>query len=1510
MKLTKRIFALLICAAMLIPSCIIVNADVDDKATITLNETININEDVSYSKLTVKSGQNGNTVTGVSMEFDPKDGYFPMAFVKNAGSVGLLDKQYASATTKYGYDVIGAINGSFFGMDSGTLVGLLITNGKVSCAHAGYTDSVVAFGTDGSMNIVKSSLDYKLFINGQEIKNGLYYINKTHGKNGGWTNNFYYYDTSCGTITDTFDTNPGYTVICEKLDNTDLMVGSTLKGKVLEVKADSSYVRFEENDNIVSNRFALFVKTTSPNAAYVKDLKAGDSINISVNETVADSREIMENANSVITNVGWLVKDGEDRTRIDSTIGTHSVTLQARWTAFGTRPDGSYVFFTTEGGSTGAGGSVTLRDVADYMIEQGCTNVIRMDGGGSSAMYVKDTGNGNPGFVQSSSRSIADCILIVRNSSAVDETINAALQAKIDTAKASLEATPNDAISALVEEAEALLASDAPVSGDVRKMLADLSGALSGKDELSALVAQATGISYKDYSEVVLTQIRAAYDNAVYVLGANDSTIEQVENATAELKLLLALTGNTSLVVSTGKKYTTTKPNRNDVYDDDGSRLTDGSKGNADAGNSKYAGWNSKDKSKPNVVEVTIDLGEAIETNQYTVYMAGGNWGINLPKGCVSLQVYAGNDKDNLELVATAAEDDMVHTGGTEVDGSWSTYTITANGEKAVAAQFVKIVISHKAFGNGFIWIDEVEAGMSGDTVTDAIYVTGFNTSIVAGACNIFTPAISEDGTVTRENANHSWTTNVVLKKGENDGEYIVVSKSKGIGASTAPIKLEADQIMIAAHSWEGEGVDNPVVGSKANETLLGTAKVGDTLKFYGINVENCATGIAAYAKILGKTSTDPVDPNPPVDPEPPVDPDPKPPVNPDPVGDVVIEIDRVNNYDWTNKDFNSSEYVPTAASAGEILMATAVNGGETVADRIGGTWFQWWYKVLAEVTEDGNYKVIATDGSGSTDYEAWAIATNQFVILCNTGYASTEAAGNAQDATNLSSLAVGDILTLNADLADLQAQSGALTDVTVTKVVADDPVDPKPPVDSENESIDVDGDLSDNGWKEDGWVEVNPENGFWQTVPTTDTISYKYQFRTDDTKLYAAFIVDCAAVAGGNGSGTNVRFWINTDDEATVYTHFYDVFVGGTTAKYNTDKTANKSANIENSTLNAVLTTEGEKTYVEFSIDLAEFNGAEGFNYFICVSNKINENVCLYYPAVVEGDGRISNLPYNAWYTEGQGVADVEELKLGEIVPPVEPTVEEQMKEALGTAFDDAKFDFVIDAPESYKAGDEITVTVTVNNVTAANGVHIVEFKLYYDNEKLVLTNGIDEADDNTLTCIKTLPEGWENLSFVNNDFVIGGEATEVKPLNDGVITAIALTTSIDEADAITEDGQLVFEFTFKVLEDAEGDLGFVIPHAETDGAFNSKDDIEKFNANGDYAIVTEAELFMVGDVNGDNKIDKYDYLLIKRHVMGTLVLGADVLDVANVNKDDKVDKYDYLLIKRHVMGTYVIEG
>ncbi len=61
----------------------------------------------------------------------------------------------------------------------------------------------------------------------------------------------------------------------------------------------------------------------------------------------------------------------------------------------------------------------------------------------------------------------------------------------------------------------------------------------------------------------------------------------------------------------------------------------------------------------------------------------------------------------------------------------------------------------------------------------------------------------------------------------------------------------------------------------------------------------------------------------------------------------------------------------------------------------------------------------------------------------------------------------------------------------------------------------------------------------------------------------------------------------------------------------------------------------------------------------------------------------------------------------------------------------------------------------------------------------------------------------------------------------------------------------------------------------------------------------------YRLGDVNGDDEIDKNDYLLVKRYCFGTAELDETQRLAANVNGDGEIGKEDYLLIKRYCFGT-----
>ncbi len=92
----------------------------------------------------------------------------------------------------------------------------------------------------------------------------------------------------------------------------------------------------------------------------------------------------------------------------------------------------------------------------------------------------------------------------------------------------------------------------------------------------------------------------------------------------------------------------------------------------------------------------------------------------------------------------------------------------------------------------------------------------------------------------------------------------------------------------------------------------------------------------------------------------------------------------------------------------------------------------------------------------------------------------------------------------------------------------------------------------------------------------------------------------------------------------------------------------------------------------------------------------------------------------------------------------------------------------------------------------------------------------------------------------------------------------------------------------------------------------------IYKGNANNGDEIATklienttklQKEIFYsAGDVNDDNAVDKYDYILVKRDILGTYDMGDFQTIAADVNKNGETEKFDYILIKRAILGTYEI--
>ena len=396
-------------------------------------------------------------------------------------------------------------------------------------------------------------------------------------------------------------------------------------------------------------------------------------------------------------------------------------------------------------------------------------------------------------------------------------------------------------------------------------------------------------------------------------------------------------------------------------------------------------------------------------------------------------------------------------------------------------------------------------------------------------------------------------------------------------------------------------------------------------------------------------------------------------------------------------------------------------------------------------------------------------------------------------------------------------------------------------------EEITVDGDLNDNGWAKDKWIVVDHETGYLQntyeiqqgTAVAAD-FGYKYQLRTDDTKLYGAIVVDGAPVAGGNGKGTFPRLWIRDNDEATIYTHFFNIEFDAngnviTGAKYNTSTTENKGANIENSTFVAFAKEVDGKTVFEFSVDIKEFCADGTFDYFLSVSQLAGENYgCLYHPASEIGptdpNGGANHiphkyLPFNTWHTAKDATINVKDIALGEIVVSDKEEADTSM---MGTAPADPAFTVTLNTEKGWKAGEKLVVTATVDVLKDGVDLSQIMFNLFYDaaDVEIVLPEELGDI-------ITTGKDSWKEDSLftlsVDGDY--------------GVIEC-APATAEKEEDVLKKGDKLVMTFEFTVKDEAEGLINFQLSNNGLVGYSWDLDAAEVAGAGSSLAVVNADNL------------------------------------------------------------------
>ncbi len=379
---SSKVLAVVAVVAVLL-SCMVFSVSAAQLSSVAATEQISTPYGaVDYAKY------EGSNADSYVMEFNPKaSNLVPMAYIKNAGTSSTMSANVTAAKDA-GYDVYGAINGEFFSMGSGnfgTLTGRLIGNGRILSDHETNNEYSFVIDKDGNFEFVRSELSYHFYIEGKEVGSSVIArINKRY--NGDWGYDPYcYFDSACGSKTDTVSGYKGVEVVFNKLNGTELMPESVLEGEVVSVNTNTYGTKFEEN------QFVLYAYNNSAYANYLKNLTPGQKVQIYAEELNEDAKEIMKKANSVMAATYPIVDGGVNVANKGpmTSVGELDVnSTRAQRTAIGVKADGTYVYFVSSGRNyhSGDGAGMTIKEVGDALIELGCVRGVALDGGGSSTL--------------------------------------------------------------------------------------------------------------------------------------------------------------------------------------------------------------------------------------------------------------------------------------------------------------------------------------------------------------------------------------------------------------------------------------------------------------------------------------------------------------------------------------------------------------------------------------------------------------------------------------------------------------------------------------------------------------------------------------------------------------------------------------------------------------------------------------------------------------------------------------------------------------------------------------------------------------------------------------------------------------------------------------------------------------------------------------------------------------------------------------------------------------------
>ncbi|WP_188006709.1 S-layer homology domain-containing protein [Sporosarcina sp. ANT_H38] len=288
----------------------------------------------------------------------------------------------ANRDSSDGNRVVGAVNASFFDMKSGLPMYLIskgneiVNGGVISDSSSYYVSNPIAFGVtkDGlaeidyykmGINLGYNGLDFQMTgINRERQSDETIIFTPQHNSENTNSNEF-----GIEIVVDT-----GQAI-------TNTQYGQQLSGKVVKVRGYG----VKGNVEIPKTGFVLSVHGPK-NLERFKNMKVGDDVSLSLS---IDDKWM--NSEFMLASGPMLLKDGKPHITMDTT-NWRASSPTAR-TAIAISKDKKRVDLVTVDNRKGYSKGMTLKQFASYLAAQGYDRAINFDGGGSTAMGVRNHGS-------------------------------------------------------------------------------------------------------------------------------------------------------------------------------------------------------------------------------------------------------------------------------------------------------------------------------------------------------------------------------------------------------------------------------------------------------------------------------------------------------------------------------------------------------------------------------------------------------------------------------------------------------------------------------------------------------------------------------------------------------------------------------------------------------------------------------------------------------------------------------------------------------------------------------------------------------------------------------------------------------------------------------------------------------------------------------------------------------------------------------------------------------------